>query len=274
MQRLTGNPRMRVGAGLIVLLVGLSASAPLVSPYHPNAQPDVVGQQYLPPSLAHPFGTDQFSRDLLSRVLHGARISLTIAILSVVLSATIGTGVGLVAGLMGGVIDTAIMRAVDAILAIPQVFLLLVVFALWGDVSIGGMIIVFAATTWLTTSRIVRAEVLSLKRREFFTAAHALGIGRRRLMLRHLLPNVAAPVLVVATLGVGHVVLMEAGLSYLGLGVPAPTATLGHIIQEGYEALSNAPWVSTFPALVIVMTVIGFSLLGDALRESLDPRAS
>ncbi len=269
---LRANPRARVGFGIVAFLCLAAILGPLFSPYGPSEQPDVVNQQLLPPSIHHPLGTDHVSRDVMIRVVYGARISLFIAMLSVFLSSTIGTGIGLVAGFTGGMVDSLVMRAVDAALAIPRILLLLIIFALWGQVSVAGLIIIFAVTSWFGTSRIVRAEVMGLRNREFVLAADALGFGQARVLVRHLLPNVAAPVIVAATLGVGQIVLMEAGLSYLGIGVRDPTATLGHIIQDGYGRLLEAPWISVFPGLVIVLTVIGFSLIGDALRDSLDPR--
>ncbi len=268
------STRGRVGFALVGFLVVVVAGTSFVSPHDPVAQLDLDRLQIQPPSMAHLFGTDHLSRDVLSRVLYGARISLTIALLSVLLSATIGTGVGIAAGLVGKTLDAVVMRAVDAALAIPRMLLLLVVFALWGHVDVLGLVTVFALTSWFGTSRIVRAEVLSLRQRDFVTAAHALGLSRRRLVLHHLLPNLAAPVIVTATLGVGQIVLMEAGLSYLGLGIADPTPTLGRIIEEGYHHMLDAPWISLFPGLIIVLIVIGFSLIGDALHDSLNPRSS
>ena len=264
----------RAQAGLVVVSVLLLVAilAPVLSPHDPAAQLDLATQQMQAPSAAHPFGTDYFSRDLLSRVLHGARISLTIAVLSVLLSITIGTAVGWIAGMTGGIVDAALMRAVDAALAIPRIFLLLVILALWQNVGVVTLIAILGLTSWFGTSRIVRAELLSLREREFVVAARALGIGHLRLLLHHLLPNVAAPVIVTATLGIGHIILIEAGLSYLGIGVRPPTPSWGNIIQEGHNLLATAPWISIFPGLAIVVTVLGFSLLGDGLRDTLDPR--
>ncbi|UCF40437.1 MAG: ABC transporter permease [Gemmatimonadota bacterium] len=261
----------RWGLVLVAALCGLAVLAPWIAPYDPAAQLDLAQGQYLAPSTLHPFGTDFYSRDLLSRVLYGARISLSIAFLSVLVSITVGTAVGMTAGLAGGAVDRLLMRGVDAALAVPRVFLLLVVVALWEGVSVTGLIVVLGLTSWFGTSRIVRAEVLSLRQRTYITAARALGVGPRRLALRHLLPNLAAPVIVAATLGIGQIILIEASLSYLGVGVPPPTPSWGSIIQEGQQALAVAPWVATFPGLAIVATVIGFSLLGDGLRDTLDP---
>ena len=265
--------RAQLGFILVGLLTVTAVLAPLLTPYGPAEQVDLTTKQLLSPHLQHPFGTDFFSRDLLTRVLFGARVSLSVAFLSIAVSVTIGTTIGMIAGYAGGFIDTALMRSVDAALAIPRVFLLLVILALWEKVGIFGLVVVLGLTSWFGTSRIVRAEILSLRKREFVVAAHSLGLGTARLMLRHLLPNAMAPVMVAATLGMGQIILIEAGLSYLGVGVRPPTASLGRMIGEGWEHITNAPWVSIFPGLVIVVTVIGFSLIGDGMRDTLDPKS-
>jgi peptide/nickel transport system permease protein len=209
---------------------------------------------------------------VLSRVLHGARISLAIAALAVLLSVTLGTGVGIAAGWAGGWLDTVLMRVVDAGLAIPRLFLVLVIVALWPELGTVGLILVLGLTSWLDTSRIVRAEVLSLRSRAFIEAARALGVNRGRTITRHVLPHLAAPVTVAATLGIGQMILLEAGLSYLGLGVRPPTPSWGQMIADGQAALRVAPWVATFPGIAVVVTVLSFSLVGDGLRRSFDPR--
>jgi peptide/nickel transport system permease protein len=272
-QRLWWHRRTRAGLLLVSILVLVAALAPLFAPYDPTEQLDLVTRQTNPPSPAHPFGTDFFSRDVFSRVLYGGRISLAIAFLAVFLSITVGTIVGWLAGIGSRVVDSVLMRTVDAALAIPRIFLLLVVLALWNDVGITALIMILGFTGWFGTSRLVRAEVLSLRERGFIHAAHALGIGKLRLFIRHLLPNLAAPVIVTATLGVGHVILIEAGLSFLGIGVRPPTPSWGSIIQEGQSLLAIAPWIAAFPGFAIVLTVVGFSLLGDGLRDTLDPRS-
>ncbi len=271
--RALAQRRVRLGLALVCTLCLVALLAPLIAPYDPVTQLDLAEGQLLGPSAAHPFGTDFFSRDLLSRVLYGARISLSVAVLSVVLSVTIGTLVGLAAGLAGGLLDNVLMRGVDAALAVPRVFLLLVVLALWDNVGVGGLILILGLTSWFDASRIVRGEVLSLKERDFVAAARVLGVGGRRIALRHLLPNVAAPVIVTATLGVGQMVLVEAALSYLQVGVRPPTPSWGSIIFEGQQVLSSAWWIATFPGIALVLTVVGFSLLGDGMRNALDPRS-
>lgn len=271
--RLLSGTRARVGLALVGLLLLLALLAPLFTSYDPTAQIDLATRQLLPPSMAHPMGTDFFSRDMLSRVLFGARISLTIAVFTILVSITIGTVVGMWAGWSGGVVDTVLMRLVDAALAIPRVFLLLVVLALWRNVGLAGLILVLGTTSWFDTARLVRAEVLSLKAREFVVATRALAFRAPRVAWRHLLPNVAAPVIVSATLGVGQIVLLEAGLSYLGIGVRPPIPSWGNMIADGQAHLATAWWITAFPGLAIMLTVVGFSLIGDALRDAMDPRS-
>lgn len=266
--------RLRAGLLLVGVLVVVAVFAPLLSPHAPSAQLDLVAQQYAPPSWAHPFGTDFYSRDLLSRVLYGARISLSVAVLAVLLSVTLGTAIGLTAGVAGGWLDAVLMRGIDAALAIPRIFLVLVVVALWHGVGVPGLVLILGLTSWFDASRIVRAEVMSLRTREFVHAARALGLSTPQIVRRHLLPNVAAPVIVAATLGIGQMVLLEAGLSYLSVGVRPPTPSWGQMIAEGQTALATAPWVAAFPGVALVLTVLAFSLVGDGLRRALDPRAA
>jgi peptide/nickel transport system permease protein len=264
--------RLRVGAVLISLLAITALAAPAIAPYDPVDQPDPVNLRNAPPSLAHPLGTDQYSRDLLSRVVYGSRISLAIALAAVVIAMTVGTGVGLAAGYLGGPIDSLLMRLVDAGLAIPRVFLLLVVLVLWEGVSVGTWIAVLGLTGWFGVSRIVRAEVQSARGRDYVSAARAIGAGPVRIIGRHILPNVAGPVIGAATLGIGHVILIEASLSYLGVGVPQPTPSWGNLINDGRHVMTAAPWIATAGGAAIVITVLAFSVLGEGLREALDPR--
>ena len=265
---------LRQGLVLVGVILLAAITIPLVRPVDPTFQPDVLGLRTLPPSLAHPLGTDLFSRDVLSRVLHGTRVSLLIAGLSVVLSVTVGTAVGLLAGFAGGGVDVVLMRLVDGALAIPRVFLLLAVGALWEHVGIAPLVLMLGFTSWFGTSRLVRAEVLSARVRTYVTAARALGLQPIRVVLRHILPNVAAPILVTATLAVGDMILIESGLSYLGFGIQPPAASLGNMISEGRELMTVAPWISLFPGLVIVSTVLAFGMIGEGLRKTLDPRAA
>jgi peptide/nickel transport system permease protein len=256
---------------LIALLCAIALLAPLLAPYSPTAQPDIIGLKNQPPSLAHPFGTDQYSRDLLSRMLFGARISLSIALLAVVLSATVGTAYGLTAGYFGGRVDAVMMRLLDACLAIPRVLLLVAVLALWSPVPLGTLIAIIGLTGWFEVSRLVRAEVLSVMRREYVLAARALGTPGFRIVWRHILPNVLNPIIVAATLGVGNVIMLEAGLSYLGIGARAPTASWGSIFFDGSDAFQATWWIALFPGLAIIVTVLAFNVFGTALRDALDP---
>jgi peptide/nickel transport system permease protein len=265
--------RVRLGLALVAGLYFAALLAPLLAPYDPAAQLDLVAGRLLGPSLAHPLGTDAFSRDLLSRLLYGARLSLWIAGLAVLMAVTLGTAVGLAAGLAGGAVDALLMRTVDAALAIPRVFLLIVVLALWEHGGIVALILVLGTTGWFGTSRLVRAEVQSVRRRDFVLAARALGLSRTRIALRHVLPNVAAPIIVTATLGVGNTVLLEAGLSFLGIGVRPPLASWGNMIYDGQAYLPTDPAQAIIPGLAVVGTVMTFSFLGDTLRDAWDPRA-
>ena len=266
------SPRGRLGA--IVLLAAVLAA--LVGPWmlpDPRAQPDILAGSH-PPALAHPFGTDQLSRDVLARVVAGARISLSVALLAVALSMTLGAAVGLVSGYWGGTLDAALMRIVDGALAIPRLFMLLLVLAVWERVPILALICLIGATGWFATSRLVRAEVLRIREEGYVRAAEALGAQRRRIIFRHLLPNTLGPLLVAATLGVGDVILLEAGLSFLGLGIQPPTPSWGGMILDSKEVLVSAPWVGIFPGLAIVATVLSANLFGDALRDAVDPRSA
>lgn len=271
-RRLLADHRARWSMSLIALLLLVALLAPLLAPWSPAAQLDIIALKNRPPSLAHFFGTDQFSRDLLSRVLYGGRVSLAVAALSVLLSATVGVAYGLVAGWAGGVVDAVMMRLLDALLSIPRVLLLIAVLGLWSPVPLWALVVLLGLTGWYGVSRLVRAEVLSLRQRDFVVAARALGASPWRILTRHLLPNVAAPVIVASTLGLANVVILEAGLSYLGIGVREPTPSWGSILQGGTEAFAVAWWAVLFPGLAIVVTVMAFNSLGDALRDALDPR--
>jgi peptide/nickel transport system permease protein len=265
--------RGRAGLGFLALLVVLAVAAPAVLP-DPAAQPDPVGASNLPPGVHHLFGTDPLSRDVLSRVVSGARVSLAVALLAVALSITLGALVGVAAGYFGGAVDAALMRLVDGALAVPRLFLLLLVLAVWEQVPVAMLVLFIGATGWFGTSRLVRAEVLRIREESFVRAAEALGAPRRRIIFRHLLPNALGPLLVAATLGVGDVILVEAGLSFLGLGVQPPTPSWGGMILDAKSVLVTAPWNAIFPGLAILGTVLAANLFGDALRDAVDPRSA
>jgi peptide/nickel transport system permease protein len=272
LRRLLRDPRARVAADTLVVVIAVAIFAPLLAPYDPTAQLDIVGLQNRPPSLAHPLGTDPFSRDVLSRLIYGARVSLGVAFAAVALSVTLGVLLGATAGLVGGAIDALLMRLVDAALSIPRLLLLIVVATLWGHLGIVPLTLLLALTGWFGVSRLVRAETLVVREREFVLAARALGAPLRRILLRHVLPNVMGPGLVAATLAIGNVILLEAGLSFLGIGVRPPAASWGSIIQDGAQRVSGLWWLTLFPGLAILITVFACNALADALRDLLDPR--
>ena len=270
--RLGDDARVRVALGVLLVVALVAFFAPLLAPYDPRLQLDISHLQSQPPSFAHPLGTDTFSRDVLSRLIYGTRVSLTVALVAVAISASFGTLVGATAGYVGGAIDAMLMRVVDAAFSIPAILLLIVVIALWGDISVVTLTLLLAGVGWFTVSRLVRAETLAVRDADFVVAARALGMPGWRVLARHVLPNAIGPAIVSATLSVGNVILLEAGLSYLGIGVRPPTPSWGNIIEEGSTRLSDVWWLTLFPGLAILMTVFACNALGDALRDALDPR--
>jgi peptide/nickel transport system permease protein len=272
LRRLLAKPSSRAALVILLIIVLTGILAPLVAPYDPAAQPDTVKLKSLPPSFAHPFGTDPYSRDVLSRVIYGARLSLTIGLLATLVSLTLGVAYGAISGYAGGLVDGIMMRVLDAFLAIPRLLLLLGILVAWPQFSIGAFILFLGVTGWFGLSRIVRGQVLALKHAEFVTAAHALGASRRRILVRHLLPNLMSPIVVAATLGVAHVIVLEAGLSYLGIGVREPLASWGNIIYDGSDQVATLWWMSLFPGVFMVLTVMTLNILGEALRDAYDRR--
>jgi len=260
--------------GLVVLL-SMTAIVLLAPPWlaDPAAIPDAAAGA-LAPGSGHLFGTDQLNRDVLARLVTGGRVSLMIAGLAVALAMTLGAGVGLVAGYAGGLIDTILTRLVDGALAIPRIFLLLLLVLVWERVPVGALIVALGITGWLETARLVRGEVLRLRREPYVLAARALGASPARIILHHLLPNAMGPLLVAATLGLGDVILLEAGLSFLGLGIQPPTPSWGVMILEARPILLSAPWAGLFPGAAIVTTVLAANLVADALQSALDPRTA
>jgi peptide/nickel transport system permease protein len=269
------SPLAGVGALIVGLVIVAALAAPLLATTDPIDQDLTAALR--PPfwlrdgSLQHPLGTDHFGRDVYSRLVYGARISLTISVLAALLGAGVGVAAGLVAGYLGGRVDAAIMRIVDLNLAFPLILLALAVVALLGA-SLGNLVIVMAVTTWMIYARVVRGLSLALREREFVQAARALGAPDTRIIACHVLPNVLAPVMVIWTLEVARVILMESALSFLGLGVPPPTPTWGRMLAEGRDYLTVAGWIAIFPGIAIMVTVLGINLLGDGLRDLLDPR--
>ena len=261
-----------IGAAVLLVLAVLAVSASGITPYECNAQPDIVGLKNVAPSLAHPFGTDSYSRDVLSRVICGSRVSLSIAFLSVLLAVTVGTAYGAVAGYVGGWIDSSMMRTVDALLAIPRVLLLVAVATLWNGLELTGIVLLLGLTGWFGVSRLVRTLVLGAREDEFVTAARALGASHSRILIQHILPLVMSPVLVAATLAIGNVIVMEAGLAYLGLGGKTGDASWGNMLHEGMQFFAEAWWVWLFAGVALVVTVLAVNLVADGLRRALSTR--
>ena len=263
------------GLSALLLIGGSAVLAPQLAPWDPGKQ--MLLKRLRPPMWQerglreHPLGTDHLGRDILSRILYGGRISLGVGLTAVTLSALIGVSFGLVAGFFGGRADALIMRIVDVFLAIPYILLAMgVVFAL--GPSLLNVILVMAVTRWVQFARVVRADVLSIREREFVSGARARGNRSGRLLLRHVLPNALTPIIVVATLELAFMIIYESALSFLGLGVQPPTPTWGWMLADGRNYVATAWWLATFPGLAIMLTVLAVNLLGDWLRDTLDPR--
>lgn len=265
------NPLALVGFVIISLMLLLALAAPWLAPFDPNAID--VKAILLPPSNTHWMGTDGLGRDVFSRMLYGARISLLVGIVAVGIATAIGIVLGAIAGYYRGWCDVVIMRLVDVMLSIPTFFLILAVIAFLNP-SIWNIMIVIGLTSWMGVTRLVRAEFLSLHGREFVLASRTLGARDHRLIFRHLLPNSLTPIIVSFVLGVASAVLVESGLSFLGLGVQAPQASWGNILTDGKEYIQFAWWLSLFPGFAILITVLGYNLLGEGLRDALDPRSA
>jgi peptide/nickel transport system permease protein len=252
------------------LLLALALLGPLLAPSDPNATGDPLADALVPPGSRFLLGSDDIGRDLLSRLLYGLRISLGIGVAAAAVSVGLGTLVGALAGFRGAWTDAILMRSVDFLLAFPRLVLLLGAVAFL-DRSVSLVVAILGLTGWMGTARLVRAQVLSLRHREFVEAGRAMGLGEARLLLRHVLPNCLGVLLVSATLAVGSSMLVEASLSFLGLGVPPPTPSIGSMLAEGRGFLASAPWISTFPGLTIALAVMAFNGLGEGLRRSFDP---
>ncbi len=264
MANLLKNHLARAGAFILAILALIATLAPWLAPYDPLAVN--LPEALFPPSSVHWLGTDPLGRDVLSRLIYGTRISLVIGFIAVGVAVVIGSAIGVIAGFFGGWLDSLLMRLVDTMLSFPSIFLLLAIIAIV-EPSIYTIMIVIGMTSWMGVARLVRAEVLSLKEREFVLAAKGLGASSSRIILKHLLPNAIGPVWVAATLGVGSAILTESILSYLGLGVQPPTPSWGNILNEGRIALGLAWWLTLIPGVCILVTVLSFNLLGEGLRE-------
>ena len=258
--------------------------APITAPYDPlrlgqdgpSGSSGMYTMKNLPPSLEHPMGTDGSSRDVMSRFLYGGRVSLGVALFATLVSVTLGTAYGAAAGYTTGITSTVLERVLDVLLAIPRVLLLIVIFALWRDLDPRAFVLILGMTGWYALARLVRGQVLALKTQDFVASARALGATQMRIITRHILPNVVTTVVVAAMLGVGHLIILEAGLSYLGIGITVPDPSWGNMIREGGNIgqMKSTWWISLFPGLAIVSTVIAFNVLGDALLRALSPRQS
>lgn len=268
--RFRTNPLAVSGCLILAALVVVALAAPFLSPHNPSQQ-DLLNR-LSPPSGHNWFGTDELGRDVFSRILLGVRTSLLIGFIATVVSISIGTLIGLIAGFRGGWIDSILMRVVDVMLCFPTLFLILMILGILDKPSIEIVIFAIGLTSWPGLARMVRGEVLSVRERDFMLVAKGLGLSTPRLLFAHLLPNVISPVLVAATFSVGGAILMESGLSFLGLGVQPPKPSWGNILMAGKDFIHVAWWLSLFPGLAILVTVLAFNLLGEGLRDVLDPR--
>jgi len=257
------------GGAIVLLLLTVAVLAPVIAPYDPGSVE--TARLLEPPSADHWLGTDELGRDVLSRMIYGARISLMVGFIAVGIATLIGVIVGAVSGYYGGWVDELMMRFVDVMLTFPSFFLILAVIAML-EPSIVNVMIVIGITGWMGVARLVRAEFLSLKERDFVAAAKSIGQSDAIIIFRHILPNAMAPVLVSATLGIAGAILTESALSFLGIGVQPPTPSWGSILTEGKNYIEFAWWLSLFPGLAILVTVLGYNLLGESLRDALDVR--
>jgi peptide/nickel transport system permease protein len=257
------------GAMVVLLLFIVSLAAPVISPYDPSYID--IKSILEPPSYEHPLGTDQLGRDVLSRIIWGGRISLMVGFVAVGIATVVGVFLGAMAGYYAGYVDTIIMRFVDIMLCFPTFFLILAVVALL-EPSIWNIMVVIGATGWMGMARLIRAEILSVKERDYVLAARALGASHARIIWRHIIPNAMAPVLVAATLGVAAAILTESALSFLGIGVQPPTPSWGNILTAGKDSIEVAWWLSFYPGMAILITVLGYNLLGEGIRDAIDPR--
>lgn len=268
--RMRQNRLSVVGLALIAGFLLLAFAAPLLAPADPMAQ--ALYNRLSPPTLEHPFGTDDFGRDILSRVIYGARISLRVGIVAVLIALVLGTGIGLVAGYWGGWIDQVLMRVMDLLLAFPSILLAIGIVAILGPGLENAMLAVGIVAV-PQYARLVRASVLTVRETDYVLAARAMGASDARILALAILPNCLAPLIVQATLGLATAILDAAGLSFLGLGAQPPTPEWGAMLSQGRELIVRAPWVLTFPGGAIFLTVLAFNLVGDGLRDALDPKA-
>ncbi len=267
--RLRANRLALAGLFVVILLFIASLLAPFIAPYNPS---EINAWQVLsPPSFSHLFGTDELGRDVFSRVLFGARISLKVGFAAIGIAVVLGSAVGLAAGYYGGWVDTVLMRTVDIMLCFPAFFLILAIITFL-EPSIWYIMAVIGLTGWMGVARLVRAEVLSIREMDYILAARCIGCSDIHIIVRHILPNALSPVLVAATLGVAGAILTESALSFLGIGVQPPTPSWGNILTSGKDYIEFAWWLSLYPGLAILITVLAYNLLGEGIRDALDPR--
>jgi peptide/nickel transport system permease protein len=265
------NRLARFGVGFLVVLGLAALLAPIVTPYDPNAidlQPTGVLQ---PPSWSHPFGTDELGRDGFSRALFGARISLAVGFIATIVSVSLGVIIGATAGMSGGWVDSVLMRSVDILLSVPLFFLIMISQIIFPP-SIYTIMVIIGLASWMDVSRLTRGEFLNLRASEFVAAARVVGMGAWRIGWRHVLPNASGPIIVAATLRIAEAIILESTLSFIGLGIQPPHASLGSMLQKGLTRLLDAPWMVWFPGLLIALTVLAFNFLGDGIRDALDPK--
>ncbi len=272
LRRLRRDRRSVLAAAALMGMIVLVLAGPLLIAYKPYEQLDITNLVHAAPSASHLLGTDAYSRDVLSRVLSGGRVSLAVAISAVGIEVLVGVLWGLAAGLGARWLDAIMMRCVDAGMSVPRVLLLLALLAAVPQIPVWLLVLVLGITGWFGIARLVRGEVRAIRSGDFVLAARALGASPPRLALRHVLPHVLGPVLVSATMAIGQVIVLEAGLSWLGIGVQAPQASWGNIIKDGTEFIASAPWVTLGPGLCLVLVVLAVSALGDGLRDALAPR--
>lgn len=269
MNKFTRNKLSLIGLIILMAIAIFAIFAPLISPYNPN---DLGSVPMEVPSINHFFGTDDYGRDIFSRAVFGARVSLSIGFISVLIATFIGSLFGMIAGYFGGKIDSIMMRFVDIALAFPSIFLLLTVQVMLKP-SIFNVMIVIGLTSWMGAARLVRAEFLSIKERPYIESAKAIGASHLRIILRHILPNATAPIIVSGTLGIAGAILTESTLSFLGLGVQPPYSSWGNMLMDSQAYLRDAPWMAAFPGILILITVLCIYFVGEGIREALNPKS-
>ena len=268
-QRATRSGGLAIGLVLALAMVAMALAAPWLAPYDPNAQDVLLKLE--PPSAAHPFGTDDFGRDVLSRVIYGARISLFVGAVATLVGVLVGTIIGVVSGYFGKFVDRVITALTDVLLSFPQLIMGLILVAVLGA-SLANLILAIAITAVPAFVRVARASTLAMKERDFVDACRSLGFGDVRIMFMHVLPNILDEVVVMGSLWFAAAIRTESTLAFIGLGVPPPTATWGGIIRDGFDNLLDAPWLSIFPSIAILLIMIALNLIGDGLRDATDPR--